>query len=117
MRFASQHFADEDWEDASVRKHGTMQNLAGQTMAQLAAGDGAIFVATGIESPRFVGLILRGCGAKTTVVTVGEHPDDFGVGWRAFDPALLEAIAEDVCLEFHGRRLNGEVMAGVIYHL
>ena len=104
MRFASQHLADEEREGASVRKHGTMQNLAAQTMAQLAAGDGAIFVATGIESPRFVGLILRGCGAKTTVVTVGEHPDDFGVGWRAFDPVLLEAVAEDVCLEFHGRQ-------------
>ena len=79
-----------------------MQNLAGQAVAQLAAGDGAIFVATGIESPRFVGLILRGCGAKTPVVAVSEHPDDFGVGWWAFDPALLEAVAEDVCLEFHG---------------
>ena len=102
MRFASQHLADEDWEGASVRKHGTMQNFAGQAMSQLAAGDGAIFVATSIESPRFVGPILRGCGAKTSVVTVGEHPDDFGVGWRAFDPSLLEAVAEDVCLKFHG---------------
>ena len=32
MRFASQHLADEDREGASVRKHGTMQNLAGQAM-------------------------------------------------------------------------------------
>ena len=71
-------------------------------MAQLAAGDGAILVVTGIKSPSFVSLILRGRGAKTSVVAVGEHPDDFGVGWRAFDPSLLEAVAEDVCLEFHG---------------
>ena len=102
MRFASQHLADENREGASLLKHGMMQNLAGQAMTQLSAGDGAIVVATGIESPRFVCLILRGCGAKTSVVTVGEHPDDFGVGWRAFDPSLLEAVAEDVCLKFHG---------------
>ena len=103
MRFATEHLADKKREFAAVGEHGLVHDLNWQSVAQLAAGDGAILVATGIEPPRFVGLILRGCGAKTSVVTVGEHPDDFGVGWRAFDPTLLEAVAENVCLEFHRR--------------
>jgi hypothetical protein len=46
--FAPENLADEKWEVTAVREHGTVQELTGQTVAQLATRDDAFRVAAGM---------------------------------------------------------------------
>jgi hypothetical protein len=39
LRFAAKHLADEDWEGATVGKHGLVHDLDGQSVAKLTARD------------------------------------------------------------------------------
>ncbi len=87
--FAPENLADEKWEGAAVRGHGTVQDFAGQSVAQLAARDHAFRVAAGMGTPRDEGSVLLGSGATITEVAVGDHPDDFRIGRLALEAALF----------------------------
>ena len=89
MGFASEDLADEKREGAAVRGHGTVQDLAGQAVAKLAARDHAFRVAAGMGAPRDEGSVLLPRGAIITEVAVGDHPDDFRVGRLALEAALF----------------------------
>jgi hypothetical protein len=87
--FAPEDFADEDREGATMRGHGTVQDLAGQAVAKLAARDHAFRVAAGMGAPRDEGRVLLPRGAIITEVAVGDHPDDFRIGRLALEAALF----------------------------
>jgi hypothetical protein len=61
--FAPENLADEKREDAVVRGHGTVQNLAGQAVAKLASRDHAFRVGAGMGAPRDEGSVLLPRGA------------------------------------------------------
>jgi hypothetical protein len=104
LRFAAENFANEDWEFAAVREHGSAHNFDGQAMVKLSARDHAVPVAAGTVAPRNECLILGWRGAMTSNVAVGEHSDNFRVGRWTLDPTMFVTTAEDVTLEFHGRQ-------------
>ena len=103
--FAPENLADEKREGAAVRGHGTVQDLAGQAVAKLAARDHAFRVAAGMGAPRDEGSVLLPRGAIITEVAVGDHPDDFRIGRLALEAALFETVAEDVSMKSHGREV------------
>jgi hypothetical protein len=103
--FAPENLADEKREVAAVRGHGTVQDLAGQAVAQLAARDQAFRVAASMGAPRDEGSVLLPRGATITEVAVGENRDDFRVVRLALQTALFVTIAEDVSVESHGREI------------
>ena len=84
LRLAAEHLADEDREGAAMWEHGLVQNLAGQSVAQFAADDGAIRVAAGIEAPGFIGLILGRCGLKHRLSPLVSTPTMSGLGGGRF---------------------------------
>ena len=87
--FAPENLADEKREGAAVRGHGTVQDLAGQAVAKLAARDHAFRVAAGMATPRDEGSVLLGRGTKITEVAVAEKPDNFRVRRLALEAALF----------------------------
>lgn len=87
--FAPENLADEEREGAAMRGHGSVQDLAWQAVAQLAARDHAFRVAAGMATPRDEGSVLLGRGTKITEVAVAEKPDNFRVGRRPLEAALF----------------------------
>ena len=71
--FAPESLADEKREVAAVRGHGTVQDLAGQAVAKLAARDHAFRVAAGMGAPRDEGSVLLPRGA---IISAGSRPVD-----------------------------------------
>ena len=105
VRFAPEDLADEKREVAAVRGHGTVQDLAGQAVAKLAACDHAFRVAAGMGAPRDEGSVLLPRGATITEVAVEENRDDFKVVRLALQTALFVTIAEDESVKSHGREV------------
>ena len=86
-----------------MRGHGTVQNLTGQAVAQLAARDHAFRVAAGMGKPRDKGSVLFRSGTTITEVAVAEKPNNFRVGRLALQAAVFVTITEDVSVKSHGR--------------
>ena len=102
---ASEDLADEDREGTAMRGHGTVQDLAGQAVAKLAARDHAFRVAAGMGAPSDEGSVLLPRGAIITEIAVGDHPDDFRIGRLALQAALFVTITEDESVKSHGREV------------
>jgi hypothetical protein len=103
--FAPEDLADEDREGTAMRGHGTVQDVAGQAVAKLAARDHAFRMAAGMGTPRDEGSVLLPCGAIITEVAVGENRDDFRVVRLALQAALFVTITEDESVKSHGREV------------
>jgi len=103
--FASENLADEEWKGVAMRGHGSVQDLVGQVVAQLATRDHAFRVAAGMGTPRDEGSVLLGSGATITEVAVGENRDDFRVVRLALQAALFVTITEYESVKSHGRKV------------
>ena len=110
--FAPENLADEDWEDAAMRGHGSVQHLAWQAVAQLAARDHAFRVAAGMGAPRDEGSVLLPRGAIITEIAVDDHPNDFRIGRLVLEAALFQTVAEDISVKSHGCEVVRHLLFG-----